>query len=310
MGVQGIESELSESALIPLLIRAITSPAMPPHGALPQELVDQVVDEFGDAYLDPHHDKRSDHHLDAYQALHVCALISKNWTDRSRAHLFREVKIRGDEEGLFAMPPDSLMPYIEKLKIQLQSQHFRLFPSPDLLTPFHTAPITYLGITGGALADARVCLVECIVALSATLQTVVFKSCSLSLHLIIDIMSAHPGLKRLHLLCCTIRPARPDPSVAPRSGVGSKVPDLELGVFSHHAPRDHHLIVAAAAQLLNQFGRLDLDYVHSPGAGQATTALIKANAESLSSLQVHIISRTSRILEQREDAADCYQTVR
>jgi len=92
--------------------------------------------------------------------------------------------------------------------------------------------------------------------------------------------------------------------------MGSKVSDLELGVFPHHAPRNHHLIVAAAARLLSQFGRLDLDHVHSPGAGRATNALIKANAESLSSLQVYIISRTSRILEQRGDAADCYQTVR
>ena len=290
-------SEVSAVPTIPM--RAIASPAMSPHGGLPQELVDQVIDEFGDAYLDPHHDKRSDHRLGAYKALHACAMVSRDWTGRSRAHLFREVKIRGDEEGLFAMPPDSFMPYIEKLKIQLQSQHFRLFPSPDLLTPFHTAPITYLGITGGALENARVCLVECIVALSATLQTTVFKSCSLSLHLIVDVVSAHPGLKRLHLLGCTIRPARPDPSVAPRPGMDSEVLDLELGVFSHSAPRDHPLTVAMAAQLPSQFGRLDLDHVQSPGAGRVTNALIKANAESLSSLQVHIISRTSRILAQR-----------
>jgi len=99
--------------------------------------------------------------------------------------------------------------------------------------------------------------------------------------------------------------------MAPRPGsMGSKVSDLELGVFSHHASRDHHLVVAAAAQLLSQFGRLDLDHVHSPGAVRATNALIKANAESLPSLQVHIISRTSRVLEQKEDAADFYQTVR
>ena len=276
---------------------ALSHPAMSPRGVLPQELVDQVIDEFGDAYRDPDHDKRSDHRLNASKALHACALISRNWTGRSRAHLFREVKITGDEEGLFAMPPDLLMPYIEKLKIQLESQCYRLFPSPDLLTPFHTAPITYLGITGGVLTtDARACLVECIIALSATLQTVVFKSCSLSLRLIPEIVLAHPGLKRLHLLCCSIGPPRPRHFVVPRPGMRSEVSDLELGVFSRSAPKDHHLTVAEVAQLPRKFARLDLDHVYSPGAARATSALIKANADSLSSLQVHIISRTLRIL--------------
>jgi len=280
---------------------------MSPHRALPQELVDQVIDELCDAYRDADHDKRSDHRLDAYKALHACALISKNWTSRSRAHLFREVKIRGDEEGLFAIPPDSIMPYIEKLKIQLESQHYRLFPSKRLLTPFHTAPITYLGITGGVLTTkARVCLVECAIALSATLQTMAFKSCSLSLHLVLDIVLAHPGLKRLHLICCSIGIT----IVIPRPGTRSEASGMELGVFSHSAPKDHHLTMAAAALLPSRFGRLDLDHIYSPGTSRATSALIKANAESLSSLQVHIISRTSRILKKREDTANCDRTVR
>jgi len=76
------------------------------------------------------------------------------------------------------------MPYVEKLKIQLEFQDCRLFPSPDLLTPFHTAPITYLGITGGVLTtDARLCLAECVIALSDPLQTAVLKFRSPSLHL-------------------------------------------------------------------------------------------------------------------------------
>ena len=268
--------------------------------ALPQELVDQVIDEFGVAYRDADHDRYSDHRLNAGRVLHSCALVSKNWTHRSRIHLFREVKIRGDEEGLFPVPPQSVVSYIEVLKVRLQSERYRLFPSPELLAQFHAAPITYLGITEGVLAaDARVCLVECVIALSATLQTVVFKSCSLSLHLILDIVSAHPGLKCLHLHSCDFKPAKSDPPVVPLPGVCSKLTGLELGVFSQSAPRDHHLTVATVAQLPNQFGRLNLDHVYGPGpnATNATNALIKASGESLSSLQVRIVTRTSRVLK-------------
>ena len=281
---------------------------MSPHGALPQELVDQVIDELGHAYQDSDHDKRSDRRLGACKALHTCVLTSKNWTGRSRAHLFREVKIRGDEEGSFPMPPDSLMPYIEKLKIQLESQYYRLFPSPDLLTPFHKAPITYFGITGGALADARVCLVECIVALSATLEMVTFKSSSLSLHLILDILLGHPGLKRLHLLCCNFRSGKLGRPIAPHPGMCLQ--NLGLSVFSRPALGEHHLAVVVVAQLPNQFCRLDLDHVHSQDAPNATNALIKASAESLSSLQVRIVSCTLRVLKQKDNAADCNRTVR
>ena len=109
--------------------------------------------------------------------LHACALISNNWTGRSRAHPFREVKIKRDEKGPFSTCPYSLMPYIEKLKVQLGSQRYWLFPSSDLLMPLHTAPTTYLGIAVGVLTTgARVCLAERVVSFSATLQTVAVRS--------------------------------------------------------------------------------------------------------------------------------------
>ena len=79
---------------------------MPLHGELPQGLVDQVIDEFGDAYWDPDHNERSDNRIEACKVLHACSSISKNWTGRSRAHPFQVVKFRGDGEGLFAVPPD------------------------------------------------------------------------------------------------------------------------------------------------------------------------------------------------------------
>jgi len=282
---------------------------MPPHRTLPQELVDQVIDELGDAYRDPDHDKRPDHRIVACEALHACALVSKNWTNRSRVHLFRDAKIRGDEDGLCLIPPQSLMPYVTRLKILLWCQYYRLFPSRDLLTPFYTAPVAYLRITGGVLAtEAKVCLVECIAALSASLQTLVFKSCSLSLHLITDILVAHPSLKRLHLLHCDVKPVKSDHSVIPPLGMCSEAPDLELGDFSQPMWGGHDLAIAAVAQLPKYFGRLDFYHLHNPGVIHATNALIKTNAKSLSSLTVHIISGTSGILNHYH-TTNCYRNI-
>ena len=285
---------------------------MPPHKALPQELIDQVIDELGDAYRDPNHEKRSDHRTSAHEALHACALISKNWKDRSRTHLFEQVKIKGDEDDFFTIPPQPLMPYVKELKIQLQSQHYRLFPTPHLFTPFYTAPAVHLGIKAGVLAaDARGCLVECIAGLSATLQTVIFKSCSLSLHLIHDIVSIRPNLKLFHLLDCNFEPAKSENSVIPHPGTRpGALTDLELGVLSRSVLEGHDPTVAAVSQLPNKFCRLDLDHVRGLYATRATNALIQANAESLSSLKVHIVSRTSRAPKQKENVANCYQTIR
>lgn len=221
-----------------------------------------------------------------------------------------EVKIKGDEDDLFPIPPQYFMRYVEKLKMQLQSQNYRLFPSPNLLTPFHAAPIVHLGITEGVLAtDARIYLVECIATLSATLQTVICKSCSLSLRLILDIVLAHPGLKCFHLLDCDFKPARSEHPVVPSPGTRLELPDLELGVLSRSALENHYLAVAAVAELPNQFGRLDLDHARGIRATCATNALIKASAESFSSLKVHIVSRKLRVFKQKEDTADCYQII-
>ena len=270
---------------------------MSPHGTLPQELVDQVIDELGDAYRDPDHDKRSEHRIAARDALHVCALVSKSWVGRSRTHLFWEVKIRGDEDGLCLIPPQSIMPYVESLKMQLQCQNYRLFPSRDLLTPFYTAPIVHLGITGGVFAtEARASLADCIAAIAPTLQTVAFKSCSLSIHMIIDIVLAHPGLERLRLHSCDLRPGRADPPLLPRLDECPETPGLELGIFSKPLWGGHDFTMTVVAELRNQFGRLDFDHIYGLGATRTTNALIQASAASLSSLTVHIVSCTSRIL--------------
>ena len=142
---------------------------MPSRRSLPQELVDKIIDELAEAYHDP--DLRELHPDDlntTRETLHACMLVSKNWTRRSRSHLFKEIEIRADS-GL-VLPPESVMPHVTKLEMQLGCGGYRLFPSRDIFTPFYAAPITHLGITAGAPGVARVYLVECVAALSTTLQ--------------------------------------------------------------------------------------------------------------------------------------------
>ena len=269
--------------------------SMPSLRALPQELIDKIIDELGEA----HRDVSPDNHIDvAHEALHACTLVSKNWTGRSRTHLFKKVTIRADASGKSLIPPESLMPYIAELKIRMQCRRYHPFPSHKLLRPFRTAPITSLWITGGTLSPTKVPLVECIIALSATLHTVTFKSCSLSLSLILDIALKHPDLKRLHLRHCEVKPTNSDHHVAPRSD--THFTPLELGVFSGADSRGHELAVATVAQLPVRFGGLDFDYLQGPTVTRSSNALIGANAKSLSSLTAHIVNICmSRIVSQK-----------
>lgn len=272
--------------------------SMPSLKPLPQELIDKVIDELGEVYWDVSNKKHPDNRIVAQKTLHACTLVSKNWTGRSRMHLFKEVKIRADDFGVFPIPPGPLMLYVTKLRIQMRSERYRLFPSPKLLKPFHTAPITHLGIVAGALASSQACLVECIVALSATLRTVTFASCSLSPDLILDIVLKHPDLKRLFLRCCEVKPTYPNNYAEPP--LGTHFTDLELGIFSAVGVRGQDLTVTAVAQLPIHFSKLDFDYMHGLQMTRSSNALIRANAESLSSLTVHIINCTSRMLTKKE----------
>lgn len=282
---------------------------MPSHRALPQELVDQVIDELGGAYRDPDHGEGSDPRIEACEALHACALVSKNWTNRPRVYLFREVNVKGDEDGECPIPPPSLMPYVTNLKMQLHSERYRLFFSRNLLTPFYTAPITQFGIEDGVFAtEARVCLVECITALSPTLQTVVFEYCVFSPHLITDIMLAHPSLKHLHLLGCDLKPVESNRSMIHLPDVLSKIPDLELRVSSEPMWEAHGRNIAAVAQLPMQFGRLDFDHISGQRATLATNGLIKASAGSLISLTVRLTACTSKILN-RKNTTNCHWNI-
>ena len=268
---------------------------MPSPRPLPQELIDKVIDELGEAYRDAGRKKYSSNTTNvAREALRACTLVSKNWTDRSRMHLFKEIKIGADDSGLSLIPPESLVPYVTKLEIHLRRRPYLLFSS-KILTPFYTAPITDLVITAGELTPARVYFVECIIALSATLRTVKFTSCTLPLDLILDIALKHPGLKQLHLRCCDVEPTNPDHRTTPPLDTHST--DLGLVIFS---PVHQDPTVTAVAQLPIQFSRLEFDYIQGPRMTRSSNTLIRANAESLSSLTVHIVTCTSRIFGQKE----------
>ena len=269
---------------------------MPPLGTLPQEIIDKVIDELGEAYRNVEHP--DDSIGVAREALHASALVSKNWTGRSRTHLFSEVKITADASSPLLIPPKSLMPYVKELEIRMRAGHYRPSPSQNLLKPFHAAPITSLEIVGGALSPAKVPLMECIIVLSATLRIVTFESCSLSISLILDIALRHPDLKRLRLNSCEVKPTNSDHYLTPR--LDTHPTDLELGVLPGFDVQDHNLTMAMIAQLPIRFRRLHLNYLRSPTMTRTFNTLIEANAESLSFLQVNIVTGTPRIFRPKE----------
>ena len=123
--------------------------------------------------------------------------------------------------------------------------------------------------------------------------------------MITDIVLAHPGLKRLHLHSCDLKPAKGASFTPPGLGERAETPALELGVFSRPLWGGHDLTVATVAQLGSQFSGLNFDYIYGLGSTPATNALLKASAASLSSLTVHIVSCTSRIVN-RKDTTDFY----
>ena len=274
---------------------------MPSPRPLPQELIDKIVDQLGEDYRDPNQ-QINDVLLVARKALHACTLVSKNWTSRSRAQLFKEVYCRVDSRRSIRIPPKTLMPYITKLEMQLLYAISWLSPSPHTFTPFYACPIAYLGITQGSLTTARVHLVEFITTISATLQTVVFKTCVLPLRLIHDIVLAHPGLKKLHLRCCDIGDTISDRPTTSHMGIPRST-DLELGVFSALDWQEYICTMAAVAQLPIKFCRLNFNFLQCLDIIPSVNAFIEANAESLSSLTASFISRKSRTLSQKKNAA-------
>ena len=264
---------------------------------LPQELVDKIIDGLGEDHRGSDHKKSPDDPIGvAREALHACALVSKNWTGRSRTHLFNEVEIRVSDPGLFSIPPETVMPYVTTLKMwPPRGDYFQ--PLLKGVSPlFHTAPIVCLEITLN-LCGSREYLIEFISALSTTLKTVTLKSCSLFPLQIHDIVSAHPGLKRLYLLRCDIPYMGFNSLIVSRLSTPHST-DLEVAISTSCAGA-----LTSAMGIVAQFPircrGLDFDCKSTPAMTRTANALIEANAASLSSLTAHIIVSTSSMPSQK-----------
>lgn len=262
---------------------------MPAHRAFPLQLVNQVIDELGEE------SHRWDDNLFLHKTLRACALVSKRWTAPSRVHLFRKVKIEGDRHKHTITPPAIILPYVKELEVYYD--HYPTQPTPigDFLKAFVAAPIECLVITGVALVDERACIQETIDAHSATLHTVEFGSCSLSTHNITDIFLGRHHLRSLRLVDCKSHqlpsPGQPLIANAPDSGAHSKAVELELGIFGGDPFEGSADVVSMVTQLQYRFKRLDFDHiVAGEEATEVTNALIKANADVLSSLRVRFLA--------------------
>ena len=261
---------------------------MSAHRAFPLQLVNQVIDELGAAH-------RWDRNCFAYATLHACALVSKKWTARSRAHLFRKVKIIGNKHNPTVTPPASILPYVKELEVYYGHNPTQPTSIGDLLKAFVATPIEYLGITGGVLVDERACIRESIDTHSATLQTVEFQSCSLSAYNIVDILLGRHRLRSLRLDDCKCQqlppPGQPLIADAPGPNGCSKTIELELGISGGDPFEGSACIAEMVARLPYQFSKLDVDHiVAGEEATETTNALIKANADALSSLRVRFFA--------------------
>ena len=258
------------------------------HRTFPLQLVNQVIDELGASH-------RWDHNHFAYTTLRACALVSKRCTAPSRAHLFRKVKIEGDKHGHTITPPASILPYVKELEVYYGHNPTQPASIGHFLEAFIAAPVECLGITGGVLVDERACIQKTIDAHSATLHTVEFQSCSISAHNITDILLGRHHLRSLRLVDCKCQelppPGQPLIASAPDSGARSKAVGLglELSIFGEDPFEGPADVVAMVAKLPYRFSRLDVDHiVAGEGTTEVTNALIKANADVLSSLRVRL----------------------
>ena len=271
------------------------SSLMSPRGALPPELVDQVIDELGEAYHRPVQLYRRG----ACAALRACSLVSRRWNARSRVHLFKRIEIDGDEDEPIATPPTSILPHVKELVLNLYGGNPEPIPIRYLLNAFITAPIYFLGIVGASLDNKRACIRERIDVHSATPRKVEFKDCYLSTHNIADIALGSHRLTTLRLVgCAHERPPSPgqqslvtdDKTLSPRS----KPSGVELRISLGDNLEDFVSITAMAARLPHHFSKLDVDHIaDKEKAVEATNALIKANGDVLSLLRIRINAGTT-----------------
>lgn len=247
---------------------------MHPHGTLPLELVDQVIDELGEAFRKGH--------FNARPALLACSLVSKTWTVRSRSHMFRRVEINGRKVKPTSTPA-SIVQYVKELEVLYYGKTPAQTASiADFLKAFATAPIECLRIMGMMLFDKRTCILECIEAHFATLERLEFQHCSLSPHNISDIVLGRHRLESLSLISCGSTGQRSSPPGGPDTHL--KPSDMELCISG---PVD---VVTMVAGLPHRFRKLDVLHIvtEEETTTEAMNALIKANGDVLSSLRARI----------------------
>ena len=272
--------------------------SMSPPGQFPPELVGRVIDELGGAYR-RHPSIPSG--TSAYTALRACSLVSKKWIPRSRAHMFRKVKIREDKGQLTITPPAFVLPYVKKLEVDSSYQpRVEVSSIPDLLNAFAAAPIECLKITGGTLVDKRACIKEFIDAHSTTLRKIKFQHCSLSAHNITDVILDRRLVEILCLADCELEnlpPGRLRITGKPASGQPPEPSGLELRISGGDPMEGPVPIVTIVSELPYRFSKLNVDHAATgEGAEEAANALIKANGNTLSSLYVHVLAGMSEQL--------------
>lgn len=261
----------------------------PMPGTFTPELIRRVIDELGGEY------RECPSFVRVRKALHACTLVSKRWTAHSRTHLLRKVEINAGRHQPTIAPPASVLPYVKDLRIFYGCRPTRATSIADLLKALFATPIEYLGITGVEFVDERICVQEFIEVHSATLQTVELESCSLSASDVVSILLGRHHLKRLLLVDCRCEsPPPPGQSLVadtPDPNASSEIVELELSITGGDPFEGSANTVTTIAQLPHRFSRLAIDHlIAGEETTEATNALIKANADVLSSLQVNFIA--------------------
>ena len=276
-------------------------------GTFPPELVHRVVDELGEEY----HESGCLARGYAYEVLRTCALVSKRWTFHSRKHIFKKVRIDPDKHNSAVAPPASILPCIKELEIFYAYTPTQGTSIADVLKTFVAAPVERLRITGIVLFEATAHIQEFIEAHSATLQTVELQSCSLSASGVVAVLLGRRHLKILRFIDCHCKdlplPEQPPIADTPDPKTCSKAVGLELSITEGDPWEGPADVITMIAQLPYRFSRLDIDHlVAGEGTTEATNALIKANADVLSSLQVHFIAGMFKPLSGKNNIANCY----
>jgi hypothetical protein len=257
-------------------------------GAFPPYFINKVIDELGEAFNQPgswYGSRRVDRNPN-YAALRACSLVSKRWTPRSRAHIFKTVKIRGDKKP---NAPPSVLPYVKELELYGDWGPAKTASIAEVFKAFPTSPIESLVINGAVLADERPCILEFLGAHYGTLQKLELACCSISPQNISEIVLGRHHPRSLYLNTCKPAEQLGKPTDKPESDIHSKISEMELCISGEDPFEGAADIVDMVAKLPHRFSKLDIEHlVAGEGTTWATNTLLRANGGELSSLRVRI----------------------